>query len=66
MEVPLFEKSIDANGNIIRPFSDFLIYLRGHAIPKGAILLFKGDVPKGYTEVTELTAPTGFKYGSKN
>lgn len=65
MEAPLFQQSINKDGLIIRPFSDFLVYLRSHIVPKGAVVLFKDEVPKGWEEVSELTPPTGYKYGVK-
>lgn len=64
MEAPIFQKSVDEAGFIIRPFSDFLVYLRSHITPKGAVVLFK-EIPKGWEEVTDITAPTGYKYGKK-
>lgn len=65
MEAPIFQQSIDSKGFIIRPFSDFLVYLRNYAVPKGTIVLFK-DLPKqGWEEVIDITPPTGYKYGKK-
>ena len=66
MNTPITQQCVDNKGFLIRPFTDFLEYLKNYSLPKGAIVLFKGSVPlKGWEEVTTLTAPTGYKYGIK-
>ena len=66
MEAPLLQQCINKEGFIIRPFSDFILYLRNYTVPKGAVMLFKGNIPaKGWEEVTDITPPTGYKYGVK-
>lgn len=66
MDAPLFQQSVNKEGFIIRPFSDFLTYLRSHAIPKGGVMLFKDSIPnKGWEEVTDITPPAGYVYGVK-
>lgn len=66
MNVPLQQQAVDTKGIPIRPFSDFMTFLRNYIVPKGAIVLFFGTIPdRGWVIEEDLTAPTGYVYGRK-
>lgn len=65
MNPPINAPIVDKLGNPIRPFTDFLQYIKSYLLPKGAIILFYDKIPQGFEEVTALTPPVGYKYGRK-